>query len=301
MSWSIGDIQVESIYEQDLLDIEALIPQSDEYKHRVDWLRPNYMNERDQLTGVIQAFLVRTQGAVILVDTCVGNDKDREFVEAWHRLSGDFLHRLCKLGIDRSDVTHVLCTHMHPDHVGWNTLLEDGSWKPTFPQARYLFSETEFDYWATQLEGYANLADSLDPNSLPFQVMKMMTATHADSVQPLVDAGLVDLVSSTHALCPGIVLMPTPGHSPGHVSVHIQSQGETAIITGDCIHHPIQIAFPALGTSVDTNIEQGVETRRLLLDFASSEKVLLIGSHFSNPSGVCVSRCGTAYRVDVSK
>ena len=298
MTWRIGDLIVDSIYEQALLDIEGLIPSSAEYKLRVTWLKPHYMDAVDNLIGVIQAFLVRAGHAVILVDTCVGNDKPRALLAAWLQRRGDFLERLSSIGVGREDVTHVLCTHMHPDHVGWNTLLENGIWQPTFPRARYLFADTEFRFWADELQRYAAAvgAGQLDPRHA--SVMDMMAATHADSVEPLVRAGLVDLVGTSHSIAPGVSLVATPGHTPGHVSVKLQSEGQSAVITGDCIHHPIQIAFPHLGTTVDVAPEAAVQSRVRLLEMASADASLVIGSHFSAPSAVKVCRDGAGFRVE---
>src|SRR6185295_15252274 len=135
---------------------------------------------------------------------------------------------LAKAGFAADDVDAVLCTHMHVDHVGWNTRLVDGAWRPTFSRARYLFGRTEYDHW--QAAG--------DPGER--QVI-------ADSVQPVIDAGLADWVESDHAVTPEVRLEPTPGHTPGHVSVRIRSGGEEAVITGDLVHHPIQCCAPEVG------------------------------------------------------
>lgn len=298
MTWRIGNLIVESIYEQDLLDIESLIPSSAEYKRRVPWLKPHYMDSADNLIGVIQAFLVRAERAVILVDTCVGNDKPRALLEAWHQRRGDFLERLRLIGVAREDVTHVLCTHMHPDHVGWNTVLENGAWRPTFPRARYLFAETEYRFWTSELQGYADAVGAGPQDPRHASVMDMMAATHADSVEPLVRAGLVDLVGMTHLIAPGVSLVSTPGHTPGHVSVRLESVGQSAVITGDCIHHPIQIAFPRLGTTVDVQPDVAVQTRERLLTMTAANASLLIGSHFSAPSAVRVCRDGDGFRIE---
>ena len=144
-----------------------------------------------------------------------------------------FLKDFEAAGFSRESIDVVLCTHLHIDHVGWNTMLVDGKWVPTFPNARYLMGRAEFDYWKAA------------PGSTAGE-----PAVFADSVQPVWDAGLVDLVASDHQVCPEVSLVPTPGHTIDHVSVRIVSKGEEAVITGDFVHHPCQLAHPDWDTKV---------------------------------------------------
>jgi glyoxylase-like metal-dependent hydrolase (beta-lactamase superfamily II) len=176
----------------------------------------------------------------------------------------------------------VLCTHLHVDHVGWNTMLVDGQWRSTFPNARYLIGRKEFDHW--QGHGPAN-ARGDDPFS--------------DSVKPVFEAGLVDFVESDRAICPEIRLEPTPGHTPGHVSVRISSKGEEALITGDVMHHPCQMAHPEWPSAADGDPAQARATRQALLDRCAGAPLLVIGTHFAGPTAGRVVRDGKVFRFNV--
>ena len=170
-----------------------------------------------------------------MVDTCIGNDKQRDF-PPWNELQLPFREHMTAAGFAPESIDTVLCTHLHVDHVGWNTRLVDGEWVPTFEQARYLFGREEWQAWektAAASEGEAHFGDS---------------------VLPVLDKGLVDLVESTHQITDEVSLIPTFGHAPGHVSVKIASKGEEAVITGDLMHHPIQCAEltgPAASTGTE--------------------------------------------------
>jgi glyoxylase-like metal-dependent hydrolase (beta-lactamase superfamily II) len=215
-----------------------------------------------------------------VVDTCVGNDKDLSAVAAWHQRQGPFLSEFEASGFPRDSIDIVLCTHLHVDHVGWNTVLEDGKWQPTFPKARYLFADTEWNFWKTQDEGF---------NGTVLQ----------QSVHPIWDAGLADLVDDSHQVCEAVRLEPTPGHTPGHVSVRISSRGEEAVITGDMIHHPCQIAEPSWGSHADSDFDQAITTRKRFLERYAGGEVLVIGTHFASPTAGRVMRDGKTYRFDV--
>jgi glyoxylase-like metal-dependent hydrolase (beta-lactamase superfamily II) len=175
----------------------------------------------------------------------------------------------------------VLCTHLHVDHVGWNTMLVDGKWLPTFPRARYLMGRVEFAHWQEQHE------------------RDDMAAVFADSVKPVHDAGLADLVETDHRVCDEISLVPTTGHTPGHVSVLIRSEGEEALITGDFIHHPCQIAHPEWSSTADTDPEAAHRTRDCMLKELSERPVLVIGTHFAGATAGRIVRDGDTYRLAV--
>jgi glyoxylase-like metal-dependent hydrolase (beta-lactamase superfamily II) len=212
-----------------------------------------------------------------VVDTCIGNDKQRN-IPTWANLQTTFLEDLAGAGYPRESIDTVLCTHLHVDHVGWNTMLVDGAWLPTFPNARYLMAETEWRYW--------------DANEDEAEYGPVL----ADSVRPVFDAGLVDLVDAQHQLCDEVWLEPTPGHTPGHVSVRISSGGENALITGDCIHHPCQMARSDWSSSADYDAAQARSTRDALLDQYADGDVLIIGTHFATPTAGHIKRDGDCYR-----
>ena len=174
-----------------------------------------------------------------------------------------------------------MCTHLHVDRVGWNTRLIDGIWVPTFPSARYLIGEQEFQYWS-----------EVDPGTLSEDIM-------GDSIQPVLEAGLVDLVASDHRVCQEVRLEPTPGHTPGHVSIRIESEGEQALITGDCIHHPCQIEQLDWSSSADFDSTAAIETRKRLLAEHSDSQILIIGTHFATPSAGYIKKTADTYYLDV--
>jgi glyoxylase-like metal-dependent hydrolase (beta-lactamase superfamily II) len=227
----------------------------------------------------VHALLVESEGRRILVDTCVGNDKERS-IPGWDRRQGPFLDDLEEAGFAPDSIDTVLCTHLHIDHVGWNTRLEDGRWVPTFPRARYLFARDEYEWWvANDDEAYGPVIQ--------------------DSVRPVFDAGLVDLVDPAHVVTEEVRLEPTPGHTPGHVSVHIASRGEEAVITGDLMHHPVQCAHPEWGSSADVDPEAALRTRRAFLERYADRPVLVVGTHFAAPTAGHLVRDGGSWRLEV--
>ena len=204
------------------------------------------------------------------MDTCVGNDKPRE-VKNWNMRQGRFLEDLAEAGFPRERVDTVLCTHLHVDHVGWNTMLKDGKWVPTFPNARYLFGRKEFEHWSKAPAG-------------PDRDVQM------DSVRPILDAGLADLVAMDHRITSEVYLEPTLGHTPGHVSVCISSKGDEAVITGDLMHHPVQCAEPDWAARFDVDPDAARRTRRAFLERHAGKPVLVLGTHFATPTAGRVVR-----------
>jgi glyoxylase-like metal-dependent hydrolase (beta-lactamase superfamily II) len=244
------------------------------------WLKPHFLADDGRVRAAIHCFVVQSEGRAIVVDTCVGNDKPRE-VKNWNMRQGRFLEDLAAAGFPRERIDAVVCTHLHVDHVGWNTMLKDGKWKPTFPNARYLFGRKEWEHWSGEAEG-------------PDREVRN------DSVRPILAAGLADLVEMDHRLTPEVFLEPTPGHTPGHVSVHITSKGEEAVITGDLMHHPVQCAEPGWASNFDTDAEAARRTRRAFLDRYANRPVLVLGTHFATPTGGRIIRDGERFRFTVS-
>jgi glyoxylase-like metal-dependent hydrolase (beta-lactamase superfamily II) len=245
----------------------------------IPWLVPNFATPDGILLMSIHALVVESQGRKILVDTCLGNDKKRAIPD-WSMRSGPFLKQLADAGHPRESIDTVVCTHLHVDHVGWNTMLVSGKWVPTFPQARYLIGRTEWDYWRSE------------PENPEEPIM-------SDSVKPIIDAGLADLIEADHKLTSEVWLEPTHGHTPGHVSVRIASGGEDAVITGDMMHHPSQIAKPEWASSFDWNQEKGRETRRSAIARWSAGGYLVIGTHFASPTAGKIVRDGDTWRFAV--
>lgn len=281
--WRIGEVTVTKVVEIEMTGhTKFILPQATpEAVQPIDWLRPHFADDEGKLRMSVHALVVEAPGGRrIVVDTCIGNDKERT-MKGWNRMQGPFLRNFEAAGFDRLSIDTVLCTHLHVDHVGWNTMLVDGKWVPTFPRARYLMAESEFKYWQ------AGGAD------------EVYGAVFADSVQPVFDAGLVDLVSPDHTICKEVRLTPTHGHTPGHVSVLIESQGERALITGDFVHHPCQMARLDWSSTADFDAAAAVETRRRVFDHLADTPTLVIGTHFAGPTAGRLVRDGDAYRLVV--
>lgn len=285
--WQIGRVRVTQVVESGPTPTSPRFFFKDppeDLVARHPWLRPHFANEAGRLLMSIHAFVVESAGRCIVVDTCVGNDKPRQSA-AWNQLDTPFLDRLAQAGFAPGQIDTVLCTHLHVDHVGWNTRLQDGRWVPTFSRARYLFARQEWAHWSAQPR--AAQAGAVDD-------------VLGDSVQPILDAGLADLVETDHRLTDEVWLEPTPGHTPGHVSVRIVSDGQRAVITGDLMHHPIQCAEPGRPVHFDSDAGQAIQTRRRFLACCAADRSLVLGTHFATPTAGHVVADGEAWRFDVS-
>jgi glyoxylase-like metal-dependent hydrolase (beta-lactamase superfamily II) len=290
LRWKIGDVTITKIVEsQPVIDLPHLFPTASvEELLALPWLQPHFVTPDGRAVISIHALVVETPAKRIIVDTCVGNDRNRGASEHFSNLQTSFLRDLEGAGFARENFDTVLCTHLHVDHVGWNTMQVEGNWVPTFPKARYLFNRTEFEYWSAPSN--VSTANGFD---------ETQQLAFSDSVKPVFDAGLVDLVEGTHAVCDEVTLVPTIGHSPGHVSVRISSRGENALITGDITHHPSQLAHPEWGSShVDFDYEQAMRTRARVFSDVADRPVLVIGTHWAGVTAGRVKRDGEAFRLD---
>ncbi|MEU1375426.1 MBL fold metallo-hydrolase [Streptomyces triculaminicus] len=287
-SWTVGDIALHRVDEVPLPPATGqwLLPTATaDVVTRNDWLQPDFADHEGVLHLSSHSFAFSAGGLRVVVDTGIGNGKTRAN-PAWHNLRTDYLRRLTDAGFPPESVDLVILTHLHADHVGWNTREADGQWIPTFPNARYVTSRAEREFWA----GY----DMDDARQQMFR----------DSVQPIEDAGLLDLVdvpAEGKDIAPGVRLIPTPGHTPGHIAVQVSSRGATALITGDCIHHPVQLADPGIGSCVDIDPSQSQATRRALLASLAGTGTLLLGTHFPPPTGGHVGSHADGYRLTPSR
>lgn len=283
-SWTVGNVTVHRIDEILLPPATGswLLPDATtDVVDQQDWLRPHFADHEGVLRLDSHSFAFTIGGLRVLVDTGIGNGKTRAN-PAWHDLRTDYLERLTAAGFAPETVDLVILTHLHTDHVGWNTREVNGEWVPTFPTARYVTSRVEREFWA----GY----DMDEPRRQMFR----------DSVIPVEEAGLLDTVdvpAEGAEIVPGLRLLPTPGHTPGHVAVQLTSEGETALITGDCVHHPVQFAHPSIGSCVDIDPEQSEASRRKLLGSRADTGVLVLGTHFPPPTAGHVITHGDAYRL----
>jgi glyoxylase-like metal-dependent hydrolase (beta-lactamase superfamily II) len=283
LSWQIGAVKITCV-------VEMLIPfpydpqgfflrdATPEALKASPWLYPHFANEDGSLNVSSHALLVEAPGLRLMVDTCIGNDKPRHLLGG-NPLATPFLQHLADAGWSRDSVDVVVCTHLHVDHVGWNTMLVDGKWVPTFPKARYLIGRREFEHWSQESDAEQQ-------------------AIMGDSVRPIFDAGLVDLVEMDYRITPEVRLTPTPGHTPGHVSVVIESEGQSAVITGDIAHHPSQMAHPKWTTTLDSDTQAATATRARLFAEWADQPILVIGTHYATPTAGHVKRDGTAFRFE---
>ena len=278
--WQVGDISITRVQEWEGPGLQMLVPDASvENLAEIDWIGP-FVDHKGRATASIHTLAIESGDRRILVDTCAGNDKERPWMPIWHQLQNSFLEELAELGFAQDRVDTVVCTHLHTDHVGWNTHLVDGAWVPTFTSARTIVARSEWEHWRTD--------DSEE-----------MQITLADSVQPLFDADLVDLVETDHEIAEGIRLEPTPGHTPGHVAVRIESRGESAVVTGDLIHHPAQFRHLDWYDRADDDHDLARQTRAGFADRYADTPTLVIGTHFAGPTAGRLVRDGDAYRLDV--
>ncbi len=280
-TWKIGRVKVSRVVEMVLpIPPTMLLPDAtpDNLAPMHHWLKPHFLRDDDLVPLSIHTFLIESDGARILVDTCIGNDKKRDMPE-WNARQSDFLEQLASRGAPADAVDLVMCTHLHVDHVGWNTRFVNDRWVPTFPNARYLFGRKEWDYWEKEEDPFGREAK-------------------ADSIVPILESGLADLVEVDHRLTSEVSLISTPGHTPGHVSVLIESAGERAVITGDLFHHPCQFARPTWTDIADVDTALAARTRQTFMD-RFSEGTLVLGTHFASPTGGKVVRDGKVFRFDV--
>ena len=279
--WQVGNVRISKVPEIEMhWPFKALLPEvTPELLEATPWMRPHFMDEAGKMVLSIHALVVESQGQTIVVDTCIGNDKVRP-TRPFNQLSTNFLDVLAQAGFAPEAVDTVFCTHLHVDHVGWNTKLVDGRWVPTFERARHLFTRTEYDYWLAHPD------------------LDMFGDVMGDSVVPIVDAGLADFIEVDHRITDEVWLESTPGHTPGHCSVHIASQGQEAVITGDMTHSPIQFAYP-LNCTADADTTQANETRAAFVSRYADTPTLIIGTHFAGPTAGHLVRDGEAWRFAV--
>ena len=285
---TIGDITWHRIIESEGPEFEIgfLLPDASpkEIKAHRHWMEPHFLEPgTNRLIMTTQSYLLRTPTYTILVDSCVGNHKERRFYPPWSGMSGNrYLKNLSSIGVSAEEIDFVMCTHLHADHVGWNTQLINGRWVPTFPNAQYIFAETEFNYWS----------------EINKKGKKYSDGCIDDSVLPVVEAGQAEIVSDTYNFNNQIWFEPTPGHTPGHVSLKIKSNGENGVISGDIVHTPIQCREPNWSAVGCSDRAQSASTRKTFLDQYCDTDTLVLTSHFPSPSVGYVVGHGKAFDFD---
>ncbi|MCA9830525.1 MAG: MBL fold metallo-hydrolase [Dehalococcoidia bacterium] len=243
-------------------------------------LDPVFFDENGRLIQSVHTYVLRSPGRVILIDTGVGNQKPRGGgIPAFDMLDTPFLDRLAAIGVQPNDVDLVLCTHMHVDHLGWDARLENGDWVPTFPRARHLFVQREWDAFIANAE-----SDPTGGNA----------AIRHDTIDPLTRANLVDLVPADHQVVPGIRFEPSHGHTPGHVNIVVESRGTKAVFIGDVMHTPIQVLVPDGESPLNGPPAATVARKEVISRYAGTE-TLVFGAHFAAPCGGHIRSTATGY------
>ena len=277
----IGDVRVTRIEEQMGPGFPAkdFFPEfdADSFAAEQHWLAPSYYQpESGRLMTSIHSWLLRTGSHTILVDACSGNHKPRPGMPRLDMLNTQYLDRLREAGVQPEEIDFVMCTHLHVDHVGWNTRLENGRWVPTFPNARYLFARTEFDYWTAQNE-------------------KAAVPPFIDSVLPVVEADKAEIVAHDFAIGDHVRILPTPGHTPGHVAFTFGKGKDDAVFSGDLVHSPLQARYHELSMKFDVDQATAATTRRGFLERYCDTGTLCCTAHFPSPSVGRIRRWGDGF------
>lgn len=282
---NIGDVAITSIIERDgpWRTPEVMFPSYDPAVGRrfIAELDPVVFDHASgKMVITYQTFIVRTPKHTVLVDTCTGEDKG--YPAPMDFPKKPWLDNFHAAGLRFEDIDYVFCTHLHIDHCGWNTVLRDGRWVPTFPNAKYIFHKDEYAHW----EAATQRGESPPGNVWTY------------NCRPIVEAGQALLVDDTYELDDTFSLTPTPGHSPCHCCVDIKSRGQHAVVTGDMMHHMLQCREPAWSTIFDTDTEQAAQSRRRFLGKVADTSTLVLPIHFPNPTVGRVSADGERFRYD---
>jgi len=281
----LGEVTITRVVEVDRssLPTARMLPDSSEAaiaRHH-GWLKPNFWDDAvGDLGARIQSYLVHTPEHTVLIDTCFGNDKERASFPAGHRRQGRYLDDLRAAGADPEDIDIVVCTHLHIDHVGWNTRLVGGRWVPTFSRARYVFVGEEWEFWRRESQTGA------EP-----------TGCIADSVMPVVAAGQADLVDSHHVLGKHLRFEPSPGHTPGHVCLRLRTSGGEAVFSGDLMHRTVQVAEPQWSSIFCHDGAQAARTRGQFVEQHADSGVLVLAAHFPAPGYIVTESGGRRFRI----
>jgi glyoxylase-like metal-dependent hydrolase (beta-lactamase superfamily II) len=281
-----GDLTIHRIIEQEttFLPAQELFPElTGEVlaENRAALKAAKALDDNDTLILCFQSYVVKTPHHTILIDSCIGNDKPRPTRPKWNMKTDDTYARAMKdAGISVEDIDYVMCTHLHVDHVGWNTRLENGKWVPTFPKARYVFAKGEYDYWVGQHE-------------------KAEVPVIGDSVLPVVAANKAEIVGNDFTIGDHVKILPTPGHTPGHVAFTFGRAKEDAVFSGDLIHSPLQLRYPEMPLKFDVDPTQAAKTRRSFLERYCDSDTLCCTAHFPSPSAGKIRRKGNGFSCEM--
>jgi glyoxylase-like metal-dependent hydrolase (beta-lactamase superfamily II) len=287
LKFSVGDLTIHRIIEQETTFLQAqdMLPDltPDMLAENRAWMkRAGAIDDTDTLILCFQTYIVKTPHHIVLIDSCIGNDKPRPTRPQWNMKTDDsYMRALAASGFSVADIDFVMCTHLHVDHVGWNTRLENGRWVPTFPNARYVFAKSEYDYW-------------LEMNT------KTEVPPFVDSVLPVVEAKKADIVINDFALGDHARILPTPGHTPGHVAFTFGRGKDDVVFAGDLMHTPLQTRYPELSPKFDVDPKLAAATRRNFLQRYCDTDTLCCTAHFPSPSAGKIRRKGIGFSCEMS-
>lgn len=270
-TWTFGDVTVTKVVDMlDPFDAARAYPGAplEAFDQNAAWLVPHFYDPGIKaILFSFHSYVVRTPRRTLVVDTCVGNDKDRKNLKSFNMRKGPYLENLRAAGVRPEDVDFVTCTHFHSDHTGWNTRLQDGRWVPTFPKAKYLFSRAEVDNVQSRVK--AGGGDVISYN---------------DSILPVLDSGQAVMVDGDAPVDDGVMIVASPGHTPGHQSVVINSKGRRAVLAGDILHNPIEVLYPEWICLFDQDKNDGIAGRKKFLDAHTDVDITVFAAHFGGPT-----------------
>ena len=286
LKFSVGDLTIHRIIEQETTFLQAgdMLPDltPDMLAENRAWMQQaGAIDDTDTLILCFQSYIVQTPHHTVLIDSCIGNDKPRPGRPHWNMKTDDsYMRALAASGFSVADIDFVMCTHLHVDHVGWNTRLENGRWVPTFPNARYVFAKSEYDYW-------------LDMNA------KTEVPPFVDSVLPVVEAKKAEIVINDFVLGDHARILPTPGHTPGHVAFTFGRGKDDVVFAGDLMHTPLQTRYPELSPKFDVDPKLAGATRRNFLQRYCDTNTLCCTAHFPSPSAGKIRRWGNGFSCEM--
>jgi glyoxylase-like metal-dependent hydrolase (beta-lactamase superfamily II) len=271
---TLGDVVIDRLvetegpgYEVDFFFPDATV---EAFEEEAGWLAPHFWDPAQKAyLRAVQSFVVRTPHHTVVVDSCVGHMKERPSTPHWHRQPSTWLDQLRAAGVEPETVDYVMCTHLHADHVGWNTRLVDGRWAPTFPNARYIFHRDELAHWEARPPSMGGTGTE--------------DACFEDSVLPVIAAGQAEIVGNDFGLDDAFTLLPTPGHTPGHCCVNLNTAGGRAVISGDVLHHPIQVARPEWNSRFCIDPARSRASRKAFVEAQADTGAWICAAHFASP------------------
>jgi len=251
-------------------------------KHKA-WLSPNFIDvDANTFSLFFQSWVLCVDDRVIVVDPCAGNGRERKILTQFHQLNTPYLERFAATGVRPEDVDYVFCTHLHCDHCGWNTQLRDGRWVPTFPNARYLFVRRETERWGKNRDDFPDV--------------EYNAGVYEDSVLPIIEAGLADLVDDVYQISPKLMIEPAYGHTMGHSTLRLMTRSGELFCTGDAFHHPLQVLDNSLHLPGDADdLELAIATRQRLCAVIAERNAIMLPAHFQAPHGGRVERDGSGF------